>query len=77
MTALSSLEVGRENGIVLDHTGYETPFSVWIAQARMREAKAFQYERVIDGKELYKVWVPRSRKEMVAHGSQNLVPSLT
>ena len=56
MRCLNALKPGES--VTLDHAGYETPFAVWIAQARMRQSKDFRYERVLPTAELYKVWLP-------------------
>lgn len=66
MRCLSELKPG--DSVTLDHTGYDTPFSVWLAQARMRQGRAYVYERVVPNAELYKVWLPAKagKRELVA-----------
>ncbi len=59
MRCLANLQPGKS--ITLDHTGYSTPFSVWLAQARQRLGSHFEYERVMPGTELFKVWLPADR----------------
>lgn len=70
MQILANMTPGKDQAVTMDHSGYDTPFPVWIAQARMREDKNFQYERVADNKELYRVWVPKDDSECLGHAPQ-------
>lgn len=68
--ALEALEPGHT--VIHDHSGYATPFTVWLAQQRSRRGKQFRFEAVDKDDGLYRVFLTDTMAdspELLAVGS--------